>query len=147
MIEKKGTQQNKKMGDIQQEPPKVGRPKAEIDGEQVRALASIGVSQQDIANVLGVCRETLRLRFKEQFDQGRAAAHISLHQAMYKKAIKKDNTQMQIWLSKFWLKYQEKISLDHSSEDGTMTPQVKIDLKGLTEKQKMMLLSQVIDKI
>ena len=82
---------------------KVGRPKAEVDVEILKNLASIGCPTYEIASVMNVSARTLKRNFAEIIDQYREQGKASLGKKMYDKAVKKDNTNMQIWLSKNYL--------------------------------------------
>ena len=80
-----------------------GRPKIYIDTEILGNLASIGCTQEEIASVMGVSARTLKRNFAEIIEQNREKGKASLRKKLWDKAIKKDNTNMQIWLSKNYL--------------------------------------------
>lgn len=86
-----------------------GRKKIKIDWDTVERLASIGCTQGEIANVLGVSVDTLQRRkeyaavYKRGFDKGK----MSLRRAQYKKAMD-GNTTMLIWLGKQFLGQTDK---------------------------------------
>jgi hypothetical protein len=75
-----------------------GRPKIEIDLEILKNLASIGCPDYEIASVLNISARTLKRNYAEIVDQFREKGKASLRKKMWDKAIKKDNTNMQIWL-------------------------------------------------
>ena len=80
-----------------------GRPKIYVDTEILGNLASIGCTQEEIASVMGVSARTLKRNFAEIIEQNREKGKASLRKKMWDKAVKKDNTHMQIWLSKNYL--------------------------------------------
>ena len=78
----------------------VGSPRVKIDLDILGNLASIGCTQEEIASVVGVSARTLQRNFAEIIDRFKNKGKASLRKKMWDKAIKKDNTHMQIWLSK-----------------------------------------------
>lgn len=80
-----------------------GRPRIVIDIEILKNLASIGCPDYEIASVLNVSAKTLRRNYADIIDQSKEKGKASLRKKMFDKAIKKDNTHMQIWLSKNYL--------------------------------------------
>jgi alkylhydroperoxidase/carboxymuconolactone decarboxylase family protein YurZ len=86
----------------------VGRPKINIDLDIVGNLASIGCTQEEIASVVGVSARTLQRNFADIIDRFKNKGRASLRKKMWDKAIKKDNTHMQIWLSKNELGMKER---------------------------------------
>ncbi len=92
-----------KTKDIKKTQSKVGRPKAEVDVEILKNLASIGCPTYEIASVMNVSARTLNRNYAEIIDQFREKGKASLRKKMWDKAVKKDNTNMQIWLSKNYL--------------------------------------------
>ena len=86
----------------------VGRPKINIDLDIVGNLASIGCTQEEIASVVGVSARTLQRNYAEIIARFKNKGKASLRKKMWDKAIKKDNTHMQIWLSKNELGMKER---------------------------------------
>ena len=80
-----------------------GRPKIVVDIEILKNLASIGCPDYEIASVLNISAKTLRRNYADIIDQSKEKGKASLRKKMFDKAIKKDNTHMQIWLSKNYL--------------------------------------------
>ena len=80
-----------------------GRPKIIIDIEILKNLASIGCPTYEIASVMGVSARTLKRNYADIIEQFREKGKASLRKKMWDKAVKKDNTNMQIWLSKNYL--------------------------------------------
>jgi hypothetical protein len=78
----------------------VGRNNVVIDPEDVRKLAEIGCRDQDIANFLGIQRDTLIRNFSDSLLLGREQMKVVLRTAMLKNAVEKNNAVMQIFLAK-----------------------------------------------
>ena len=95
---------------------KVGRPKAKVDVEILKNLASIGCPTYEIASVLNVSARTLKRNFAEIIAQYKERGKASLRKKMYDKAVKKDNTMMQIFLSKNYLGMSDKVQQTNVTE-------------------------------
>ena len=80
-----------------------GRPRIIVDLEILKNLASIGCPDYEIASVLNVSARTLKRNYAEIIDQYKEKGKASLRKKMWDKAVKKDNTHMQNWLSKNYL--------------------------------------------
>ncbi|HUT91352.1 MAG TPA: hypothetical protein VMY37_17770, partial [Thermoguttaceae bacterium] len=104
---------------------KIGRPLADVDPEQVRALASIGCTMEEIASQVGCGLATLDRRFGKEISLGRENAKTSLRRMMYKSA-NAGSVPMQIWLSKQWLGMTEPAKVQMFGEEvariGGFTP-------------------------
>jgi len=94
----------------------VGRPKIIIDVEILKNLASIGCPDYEIASVMNLSAKTLRRNYAEIIDQFREKGKASLRKKMWDKAIKKDNTHMQIWLSKNYLGMKDRTITENITE-------------------------------
>ena len=95
---------------------KVGSPKAKVDVEILKNLASIGCPTYEIASVMNVSARTLKRNFAEIIDQYKERGKASLRKKMYDKAVKKDNTMMQIFLSKNYLGMSDKVQQTNVTE-------------------------------
>ena len=118
---------------IQSEVKKVGRPKLDIDPEQVTRLARLHCTMQEMADFFGCHRETLRENFSPQIDKGRSEGNISLRRKQWQMAVEKGNVVMLIWLGKQMLGQRNEII---ESDSNTPLPiydivdeQKKIELK------------------
>jgi len=80
-----------------------GRPRIVIDIEILKNLASIGCPDYEIASVLNISAKTLKRNYADIVEQFKEKGKASLRKKMWDKAVKKDNTHMQIWLSKNYL--------------------------------------------
>ena len=80
----------------------MARPKKDIDENQVRDLASINCSYEEMALIVGCDEKTLSNRFSQVIKEGRANLKMSLKRMQYELA-KKGNATMLIWLGKIIL--------------------------------------------
>lgn len=85
---------------------KPGRPKKEIDPEQVFRLAHIHCTVNEIASVLDCNPDTIYARFSEVLRRGHEDGQMSLKRKMHEVAFNGD-TKMLIWLSKQRLGYKD----------------------------------------
>ena len=98
---------------------KVGRPKKEIDYRVVRECSELFCSMEDIGNILGISRETLRKdeQFLCVYKEGRENAKKELHRCQWQSATR-GNVTMQIWLGKNYLYQREpKFEIEESVID------------------------------
>lgn len=99
------------------------RQRKKIDPEQVRQLAMISCTMEEIGFVLGCSVDTLERRFADVIKEGRAFRRMSLKREQYKAAMA-GNITMLIWLGKNDLGQSDKIdqniqthlSLDRNDE-------------------------------
>ena len=116
---------------------KVGRPKAKVDVEILKNLASIGCPTYEIASVVGVSARTLERNYAEIIDTYREKGKSSLRKKMYDKAVKKDNTMMQIFLSKNMLGMSDKVQQTNVTEPLPLIIEAQAeDVKDLNGKEK-----------
>ena len=93
-----------------------GRPKIIVDIEILKNLASIGCPDYEIASVLNVSARTLKRNYAEIINQYKEKGKASLRKKMWDKAVKKDNTMMQIWLSKNYLGMKDRTQTESITE-------------------------------
>lgn len=77
----------------------MGRPKLELDEEQIEKLAAIHCTMEEIAFAMGCSVDTLENRFSEVIKRGKAAGKRSLRRLQYESA-QKGNVAMMIWMGK-----------------------------------------------
>lgn len=94
---------------IQSEVKKVGRPKLDIDPEQVTRLARLHCTMQEMADFFGCHRDTLHNNFSAEIDKGRSEGNISLRRKQWQMAVEKGNVVMLIWLGKQMLGQRNEI--------------------------------------
>jgi len=122
---------------INKPPCSVGRPRAKVDLEILKNLASIGCPNYEIASVMNVSARTLKRNFAEIIDQYKQKGKASLRKKMYDKAVKKDNTMMQIFLSKNLLGMSDKVQQTNVTEPLPLIIEAQAEeVKDLDVKEK-----------
>lgn len=91
----------------------MARPRKKVDVELIKKLAAINCSNEEIASMVDISKDTLERRFAAIIKKSRDNGKSSLKKAMFKKAIEQNNTAMQIYLSKFMLGYREQVEIEH----------------------------------
>jgi hypothetical protein len=84
------------------------RPRKEIDAEQVRKLAGMGLTVDELAAFLGCSKRTLERRFDASIKDGRTRLNASLKRKQYVVAMR-GSVPMLIWLGKQYLKQTERV--------------------------------------
>lgn len=85
---------------------KGGRPKAEVDEKQVYELAKIHCTNNEIAAICGVSKDTIERRFAAILDKGREDGRCKLRRLQWQSA-ENGNVVMQLWLGKQLLGQRE----------------------------------------
>ena len=107
---------------------------------QVFALSSFGVKQDDIADFLGMSDDTLRKHYSEELRKAKVERNAEVAAFLFRSAngsTSADGASYSDCLraAMFWMKTQagwrETAQVDHTSSDGSMTPQT-IDLSKLS---------------
>jgi hypothetical protein len=93
----------------------MGRPKKDIDPRKVKALASIGCTDKEIAVVMDCSHDTLTRRFAYQLEMGRASMKQSLRR-MQLKAARNGVPGILIWLGKQYLEQKDKTEVESKVE-------------------------------
>ena len=99
-----------------------GRPKIEIDKEQVVKLAKLGANNVEIADFFNCSESVIRSRFADVLKQARSHLKMRLRQAMLDSAIHKGNVVAQIWMSKNMLGFTDKGPADEQAEENKILP-------------------------
>lgn len=76
--------------------------RSRLDRDQIRHLASIGVTDADIAILAGISERTVQTRFRTELTEGRAQQRTRLLAAMWRR-VDAGSDKMMIWLSQQWL--------------------------------------------
>ena len=87
----------------------------------VKLHATIGTTQAVISSILGIDPKTLRLHYREELDHATAQANATIGGALFNKAKGGDTAAMIFWM-KTRAGWREKHDLNHTSEDGSMSP-------------------------
>jgi hypothetical protein len=128
---------NQEKHTIQSKEKKLGRPKLDIDAEQVTRLARLHCTMQEMADFFGCHRETLRENFSPQIDKGRSEGNISLRRKQWQMAVEKGNVVMLIWLGKQMLGQRNEII-----ESDSNTP---LPIYDIVDEQKKIELKEVVN--
>ena len=109
---------------------------------QVQALATFGVTHELIAEYIGITRPTLVAHFQAELDKAKIAKEVKVRQFLFEgatgEAIDKHGASYSacVRAAFFWAKTQmgwrEKQDLNHTSEDGSMSPRA-VDASTLSD--------------
>lgn len=88
-----------------------GRPRKNLDPNQIERMAAIGCTVTEIAGVLQCGESTLRRNFGRNLDKGRAELKMRLRKAQIEAALGGNVTAL-IWLGKQYLEQSDKVNLD-----------------------------------
>lgn len=94
-----------------------GRPRKELDIEQIRELASIQCTNSEIASVMRCSVDTLHDNFSEIIKIGREVGKMSLRRAQWNKAVKDGNPALLIWLGKYYLGQKDELVFSSNEPD------------------------------
>lgn len=103
--------------------------KAPINRAEVRKLAAMGLTVDEIAAFVGVCGRTIERRCKDDLAEGRSKACGSVRRRQYEKAVVEGNTTMLIWLGKQMLGQKDRVEVD-----GNMP--AKLDIEDIRKRLK-----------
>jgi hypothetical protein len=115
-------------------PRQAHQPTDQTRGE-VSALASFGVPQEDIAAYIGISHPTLRKYYADELKVSSIKANATVGkylfslasgQAVAKGATHGDCKAAAMFWAKTRMGWRETQNLNHSSEDGTMSPPTRI---------------------
>ncbi len=84
-----------------------GRPKKEINEDQLRKLLESMLPIDEIADILGCSPDTLYSRFPEIIRECRSGRKMKLLTSMWRNALDKDVPSMQVWMSKQYLGHKD----------------------------------------
>ena len=93
-----------------------GRPRIFIDPKIIANLAQIGCTQEEIGSVVGISTRTLQRNYADIIWANREKGKASLRKKMWDKALTKDNTNMQVWLSKNYLGMKDRSVTENITE-------------------------------
>jgi len=93
----------------------MGRPKIELDTEEIIKLASYGCTNREIASFFDVSERTLKRSFADFLTKGRDSGKRKLRKVQWEVAMK-GNVSMLIWLGKQVLGQSEQPSLVEDEE-------------------------------
>lgn len=88
------------------EKKKVGRPKIELDEELLYKLATIHCTMNEMVDIMGVSKDTLKNNFSHIIDKGKADGKMRLRRKQVEVAMSGNHTML-IWLGKQLLSQSE----------------------------------------
>jgi len=100
------------------EKDKGGRPQykpTDEDRKQVETFAAVGISQDQISQVLDIDPKTLRLHFRKELDASAIKANATIGQTLFQKA-KGGDTAAMIWWTKARSGWRGEAVLEHKGE-------------------------------
>jgi DNA-binding XRE family transcriptional regulator len=114
--------------------PRRGRPDADIDLKALEAYCSLFATQQEIADLLGVCRRTIERKAREEpyktiMERGYSKAKATLRRYQLD-AAKAGNASILIWLGKNYLGQKDIVINQHEGKDGAKDVGVKLIIEG-----------------
>ena len=116
----------------------MGKPKIQLDADDIRELASEGNTITDVASLLGVSESVIsdNEEYRQAYDLGICDMRATLRHAQFQSA-KSGNTSMLIWLGKVILGQREETvtSLKFEREDDELTKSL-MGLAGEMDKNK-----------
>ena len=125
---------------MNKEPKANGRPLTEIDWDEFDKLCGMLCTQVEIAEWFGCTDDTIQaavrkkygIGFSELYKRKSVKGKTSIRRAQYILATEDRNPTMLIWLGKQYLGQRDQQDLNHTSEDGSMTPKAGIDTSKLS---------------
>lgn len=88
----------------------------------VEQLTAFGISQDDIAKMVGCTVKTLRARYRQELDQGTTKANAKVAAALFRAATNPEGGSPSITAAIFWLKtrarWKETQGLEVTGPDG-----------------------------
>ena len=87
----------------------------------VQLHSTIGTPQEIIASIMDMEPKTLRKHYRNELDQATARANAAVGGALFNKAKSGDTAAMIFWM-KTRAGWKEKQEVNHTSDDGSMTP-------------------------
>jgi len=98
-----------------EEKKKVGRPKIEINEDQLEKLSSILCTMEEMASFFSCSVDTLERNFADTIKKGKDKGRMSLRRLQFEKA-QSGNTTMLIWLGKQLLGQKDKIETSENND-------------------------------
>ena len=105
----------------------IGRPKKQLDKDVIAKLSQIGCTQEEIGSCVGISARTLQRRYADLVKENKNIGKASLRKKMWDKAVKKDNTHMQIWLSKNYLGMKDRTQTESIVEPLPLIIDAKVE--------------------
>lgn len=98
-----------------------GRPRKELDPEQVFKLARIGCTQAEIADVFNVSVSTIKRNYATECARAQGEFKTSLRRSQYLRAVRDKSDTMLVHLGKHYLGQADKGGPVQESDDAPAT--------------------------
>lgn len=66
--------------------------------DKVESMAALGIPQEDIARVIGICHQTLRKHYRDELDNATTKANTQIGGALFRKALSGDTASLIFWM-------------------------------------------------
>jgi hypothetical protein len=96
--------------------------------EMVKRLCLAGVSQEQMATVLGICKDTMYKNYKDELEQTEPKAIAVVAGKLYQKCLQGNLTAMIFYL-KTRAGWREKSSIELTGENGKPLPMIEVVVK------------------
>lgn len=110
-------------------------PKKMIDEDQLKKLAAINCSLDEMSDILKISVDTLGRRYADVIKEGRSSGKMSLKRKMFDAAMN-GNITMMIWLSKNMLGYTEKIESKNTEVSKEETEKLVKEAKKIVQEME-----------
>lgn len=122
----------------------------ELSDETVEKLAMVGCTYREIAGRFQVGHETIRRKYREAMDRGRAAGKMAIRMKLWETGVSapSPNTSILLHLAKHELGQHDKILNEMTGRDGEAIEviETKSDLSKLTIEQ-LVALREITEKL
>jgi hypothetical protein len=103
--------------------------------QTVQLHTMVGTTQADTARVLNIDEKTLRKYYRDELDLAKAKANATIGGALFNQAKSGDTSAMIFWM-KTQAGWRERKDLNHTSDDGSMSPKPAITAVDAIEAAK-----------
>lgn len=84
----------------------------------VKAMSAYGIPQNQIARVLDIHDETLRIHYRDELDLGVIEANAKVAETLFQQGVRDGNTTALIWWTKSRMGWKERQDIAHMDADG-----------------------------
>jgi hypothetical protein len=84
----------------------------------VKAMSAYGTPHVQIARVLDIHEQTLRIHYRDELDLGVIEANTKVAETLFQQGVRDGNTTALIWWSKARMGWKEKTEVAHTDAEG-----------------------------
>lgn len=84
----------------------------------VKAMSAYGIPHVQIARVLDIHEQTLRLHYRDELDLGVIEANAKIAETLFNQGVRDGNTTALIWWTKSRMGWKEKQEIAHTDAEG-----------------------------